>query len=98
MLARFALADEAGHEGLWVENVSYDGEAFTGTLASEPMLWDGATLGETVTAPAADVLDWMIVEETRIVGAYTLRLQRERMTLRERVDFSRQLGLPIVDP
>ncbi|NLG27947.1 MAG: DUF2314 domain-containing protein [Chloroflexi bacterium] len=98
VLARFALPDEAGHEDLWVENVSYDGEAFTGTLASAPTLWDGAALGETVTTPAADVLDWMIVEETRIVGAYTVRLQRERMTLRERIDFSRQLGLPIVDP
>ncbi len=96
--ARFDVEELGGFEDLWIEEVSWDGEQFTGALAGEPQFWEGAVLGDSVTAPNDAVIDWMIVEETRIVGAYTVRVERDRLPLLERIDFSRQLGLPIVDP
>jgi len=96
---RFSVDDQGGYEDLWLENLTYDGQSFTGALGNDPTYLEGFKLGDEVTAPAEDVIDWMIVEEGRIVGGFVVRVLRDRMSLSERLQFNRQLSnLPIVDP
>jgi uncharacterized protein YegJ (DUF2314 family) len=95
---RFSVDEQGGYEDLWLENLTYDGQSFTGTLGNDPAYLEGLELGDQVTAPAENVIDWMIVEEGRIVGGFVIRVLRERMTLSERLKLSRDLSLPIEDP
>ena len=97
--ARFATDDQGGYEDLWVENLAYDGQYFTGTLGNEPTYLEDLALGDQVTVSANDVIDWMIVEQGRIVGGFVIRVLRDRMLLSERLELERDLSnLPIEDP
>jgi uncharacterized protein YegJ (DUF2314 family) len=60
---------------------------------------DGLTLNtglhaeQFVEVPIKDILDWMIVEsDGNVLGAYTLRLEYERMTPEEQKTYRQNTG------
>jgi uncharacterized protein YegJ (DUF2314 family) len=54
----FARPDE-GHEWMWVEVVSWDGDAISGLLKNEPFYIPSLHGGQTVDVSAADVFDYI---------------------------------------
>ena len=81
----------------WVGDVSFDGVAFTGRLDSEPMHVKGLALNKVVSVGREDGLDWMIVEDGLLIGGYTLRVTRRRMSPLERAEFDKSMGFVIDD-
>ena len=71
-------------EHVWINDVSYDGMAFTGKLGNDPELVDGHSVGESVRALPAEISDWMFVRQGLLVGGVSIRLLRGRMTVSER--------------
>lgn len=87
--ARFRGGD--GHsEYLWLSPVKLSGNGFRGTINNRPRL-QKLKLGQTVTVPAADAMDWMYLDHKKLVGAQTSRVMRDQMTTRQRAAFDQSL-------
>lgn len=80
---RARLESGGSWQFLWLTQPRFDGEVFQGTIAESPYL-KGLSLREVVKVPQSKIVDWMYVEDGKLVGGYSLRLARSRMTDQER--------------
>ena len=92
---RFYPPDESPQD-IWVDEVSYVNGIFRGSMGDDiPSL--RLEFGETITVNEKDILDWMIVEDGKLVGGYTIRLAMKRMSPEERERFLESLDYAIED-
>jgi uncharacterized protein YegJ (DUF2314 family) len=89
------LRDGERAEHVWVSRLSYDGARFQGTVANAPFALTTVTHGDALTVAPGDITDWMIVEDQALVGGYTIRLERDRMSVEQRADFDGRVGFAI---
>lgn len=80
-------------EHIWIADVVYDGERFTGTLSNIPADVPGLEHGQRVVVALNEISDWMVVDNGRLIGGYTIRVFRDRLSDQERSDFDRESGL-----
>jgi uncharacterized protein YegJ (DUF2314 family) len=79
---KFTAGDVVEH--IWVADVTFDGKVFRGVLANDPENIPGLSFKQPVEVPPAQVSDWMFVQDGKLVGGYTSRVLRSRMTDEER--------------
>lgn len=92
---RFFPPDELPQD-IWVDEVTFSGGAFRGNIGDDiPSLKLEA--GEKITVDREDILDWMIVEDGKLIGGYTIRFAVQRMTPEERERFLETLDYTIED-
>lgn len=92
---RFRPPDEASQD-IWVDNVTYSDGGFRGDVGDDiPGLKLEA--GEPVRIEAEEIVDWMIVEDGKLIGGYTIRLAVRRMSPEERERFLETLDYSIED-
>jgi uncharacterized protein YegJ (DUF2314 family) len=92
---RFYPPDELSQD-IWVDNVTYTDGVFRGDMGDDiPSLKLEA--GERITVNEEDIIDWMIVEEGKLIGGYTIRLAVQRMSPAERERFLETLDYSIED-
>ena len=92
---RFYPPDETPQE-IWVDEVTYENDIFRGNVGDDiPGL--KLEMGETITVNKEDIVDWMIVEEGKLIGGYTIRLAVQRMSAEERQRFLETLDYSIED-
>ena len=90
---RFDSGDAVEH--IWIEEVELVGDQFKGVIANEPIEASTPALGQTVTIPLDRVSDWMAIDNGRLVGGYTLRVLRDRMSPDQRAEFDAGMGFTI---
>jgi Zn-dependent protease with chaperone function/uncharacterized protein YegJ (DUF2314 family) len=97
----FSLSMRIGSEGegeqVWLSDVNYDGVLFKGTLQGEPTVAKGYLLNERLEVHPADVLDWVVVEDGKVLGGFTLRERRRWMTPSEQAEFDAQMPGPFAE-
>nr|WP_199156161.1 DUF2314 domain-containing protein [Pedobacter sp. ASV2] len=71
---------------VWLENVTYENAVFNGALSEN---------NKDKNVPMEEVIDWMLVEDNRLIGGYTIRHYRETLTDEERLNFDIDFGLKI---
>jgi len=97
--ARFPiLGSDRHYEHLWVEQITYDGDIFTGVIADVPIYIQRISYLDIVRVAREDITDWMIIEDGRVNGGYTLRVLRSRMSPQERKQFDSENGLIFAEP
>ncbi len=74
-------------EHMWLDDVRYEQGVFLGKVGNEPAFIRNPALGDEVRVAEGDISDWMIVESGRLLGGYTVRLERDRMSPQERREF-----------
>ncbi len=79
---KFTAGDMVEH--IWVADVTFDGKMFRGVLANDPESIPSLSFKQPVEVQPAQVSDWMFVQDGRLVGGYTSRILRNRMTEEER--------------
>lgn len=83
-------------QDLWVDEVNYSNGSFRGNIGDDiPMLKLEA--GERITIDEKNIVDWMIVEDGKLIGGYTIRLAVQRMSPEEREQFLETLDYSIED-
>jgi uncharacterized protein YegJ (DUF2314 family) len=93
--ARFYPPGESPQD-IWVDGVTYTNEVFRGNIGDDiPALKLEA--GEEIRIAEEDIVDWMIVENGKLVGGYTIRLAVQRMSPEERERFLETLDYSIED-
>ena len=81
---RFADGDQVEH--VWVADLEVTESTFRGVIANEPRL-STLRFKQTVEFEPRDVTDWMFLERGKLIGGYTTRLVRQRMSAGERDAF-----------
>lgn len=66
-------------EHIWIDNVTFDGTQFTGTLSNQPYDLSIYKQGDEVTVPRDDVSDWMYVVDEKMHGGHTIAVMQRRM-------------------
>lgn len=90
------LEDGQGTEHMWLHDLSLDDDGlFYGVIDSEPVTVRNVQLGTRIGVPYEAISDWLLVEEGRLIGGYTIRVYRESLEPKERIAFDREFGLLI---
>jgi uncharacterized protein YegJ (DUF2314 family) len=83
-------------QDIWVDNVTYTDGTFRGSMGDDiPTL--RLSFGEEVRIPTDDIVDWMIVEDDKLIGGYTIRLAYERMSPEDQQRFLESIDYIIED-
>lgn len=88
--ARFDAGNGKG-EHIWLSEVAYQDDAFTGKIGNVPKSFKNLSLGDAVVVPRARVSDWMFVEGGRLIGGATIRVARSRKSPADREAFDRSV-------
>jgi uncharacterized protein YegJ (DUF2314 family) len=82
-LVKVAFLKDDIVEHIWLANLEFNGAKPTGTIAHPPRRKD-LKLEQRVEIDLNYLSDWMYVEDGKLVGGFTTRLLRKRMTPEER--------------
>ena len=94
--AKFIDGDEVEH--IWLSEVSSDGDGlFYGTISNDPQHVTNVKMGSKVGVTEENVSDWMVIENGRLIGGYTIRAYRDQMSPAQQEDFDQSLGLLVDD-
>jgi uncharacterized protein YegJ (DUF2314 family) len=93
----FPFGEDGSAEHMWVDQLTYADGQFQGVLSNDPVDVTDLTYGDTVTASADEISDWMIVDDGQLLGGYTLHVLRNRMSEAERAQFDADFGVAIPD-
>lgn len=85
-------------EHIWLTSPSFDEEGnLFGTIGNEPIDVKNVYLGQEIGIDRNLVSDWMIVEQGRLIGGYTIRAIRDSYEGAELEAFDKSLGGLLVD-
>lgn len=90
---RFNTAN--GGEHIWVSNITLEDNKYFGVVNNLPETIKGIKMGDTIQVKNDNISDWMYVDNQKLLGGYTIRLLRKRMTEIERKQFDSENGLII---
>ena len=68
------ISDGEKAERLWVTDVSYSGGEFIGTINEYPQVVRNVKFGQQFNVPVTEIIDWMYVDDDKLVGNFTLRV------------------------
>ncbi len=89
------IVDGDHTEHIWLYDVTYDGNQFLGKIGNNPLNVKNFALGDEIALVPSEISDWMIVEDKKLVGGYTLRVLRNRLSEEERIKFDESLPFTI---
>jgi len=82
---RFVLPDSSTQD-LWVDGITYQDGSFYGIMGDDiPSL--KLSIDDKITIARKDIVDWMIVEDGKLIGGYTIRLAFQRMSPQQKERF-----------
>ncbi|RIY11353.1 DUF2314 domain-containing protein [Hymenobacter rubripertinctus] len=92
--AAFPIPDGT-NEHIWLTDVKASGDSIFGIIDNEPDFTTAVKFGQQVAVHKDSITDWNYTRKGKMVGGYSIRLMRSRMTKEERVQFDQQLKLVI---
>lgn len=93
---RIEDADKIEH--IWLTEPSFDADGnLFGIIGNEPIDVTTVRLNQKIGINEEFVSDWMIIENGRLIGGYTIRAVRDNLTGEELQNFDKGLGGMIID-
>jgi len=92
---KIPIADGDDIEHFWLSKVRFDGSEFSGKIANSPETVHTVKMGQTVSVRAAEISDWMFIDHAKLVGGYTLRVLRDRLSPADRAEFDRSVPFQV---
>ena len=90
------LEDENGIEHIWMNDLSVDEDGiFYGVIDGDPVTVKTVKSGTKIGIAISDISDWIIIEDGRLIGGYTVRVYRESLSDNERGAFDQGMGIII---
>lgn len=79
-----AFEDDYGREMMWLSEIEYRDGKFSGTLGNTPNSVRSVDYGDRVTVASDRIADWMFIDDGLLIGGYTMRVMRDRLSPEER--------------
>ncbi len=92
---KMPVTDGKNTEHMWVSQVSFKDGKFNGVLGNEPDTVKTFKLGQPVEIAKNEISDWMYIDNSKLVGGYTLRVLRDSMPEKERAEFDRSVPFTV---
>jgi uncharacterized protein YegJ (DUF2314 family) len=89
------ISDGTHTEHMWLHPITFDGRRFLGTINNVPERVTGVRLGSKRSISPDQISDWMYLESNRLVGGYTIRVVRNKLSPKEREDFDRNASFVV---
>jgi uncharacterized protein YegJ (DUF2314 family) len=93
--ARFEQDGNVEH--MWIDDIEITPEGYRGKLGNHPVDIKSIDVDSDVLVKRENVSDWLAIDDGKLVGGFTLRVQRERMTPEQRADFDLSADYAIDD-
>ncbi len=84
-------------EPIWLDEPVYRDGVFSAVVGHIPAGRSDLEIGDVVEVSRGEILDWMYARSGCMAGAYTLRLQRERLPAVKRAEFDAAMFVPFCD-
>jgi uncharacterized protein YegJ (DUF2314 family) len=84
-----------GGEHIWLSDIQKKNGKFYGKVDNTPEDVPSVKLGDIVEIDPAKISDWLYIDEGKLVGGFTIRVIRDRMTPAERKQFDKDFGVKI---
>lgn len=84
--------EDGNVEHMWLADVEITPRGYRGKLGNRPVYIQAIGEGSVVEVTRAQVSDWMAIDAGKVVGGYTVRVQRDRMSDEERAQFDESFG------
>jgi uncharacterized protein YegJ (DUF2314 family) len=92
------IEDGTNNEHLWLTTPSFDDEGnLFGVVGNKPVYVTSVHEDQRIGIDSQFISDWMIIEDGRLIGGYTIRAIRDGLPETERLDFDKMTGLYIDD-
>lgn len=92
---KMEFIDGEDSEHMWLTPVSFDGKNFQGTVSNDPRDVRTVKLGQKVSVAPDQISDWMYIDNGKLVGGFTSRVLRDKLTPDERAEFDKSLPFVI---
>jgi uncharacterized protein YegJ (DUF2314 family) len=92
-LIKTQLVDGGNSAFMWLNNTATEGDNFTAELFEVPDTLPNYSVGGRQVVAVKEVMDWMVNENGRLTGGFSLRYNRARMSDAEKLDFDRHIGV-----
>jgi uncharacterized protein YegJ (DUF2314 family) len=84
-----------GIEHIWISNIKYDNGKYSGILDNLPEYVTENKIGDKIDVDTTKISDWMYIQNGKLIGGFTIKLLRNRMTESERKQFDAESGMQI---
>lgn len=92
------IEDENGVEHIWLNDPGIDEKGVIyGTVGNEPIDVKTVQIGDKIKITSKFLSDWMIIENGRLIGGYTIRAIRNGIKSENLAEFDQSLGGIYVD-
>jgi len=94
---RFILPDSSSQD-IWVDQITYEDRtgSFHGVMGDDiPTL--KLSVDDKIKIDREEIVDWMIVEDGKLIGGYTIRLAYQRMTPAQKERFLETVHYSVED-
>ena len=80
-------------EHIWIGNITIKNNEYYGTVNNIPEYVENIHLGDFIKINKNNITDWMYTDNKKLVGGFTLRLIRNRMSEDEKKQFDSESQL-----
>lgn len=92
-LIKTKLFDGENSALMWLNNTAINGENYSAVLFEVPDTLPGFKIGERHIVSMDNLLDWMVNENGRLFGGYSLRYHRARLSDKEKLEYDDYIGV-----
>ena len=90
---KIALRDSVETEHVWLEPIASVGDsAVRGVIKNDVIAVRGYAAGDSVVAPLDSIEDWLAIDRDTVLGAFSVRVHRDRLTRDERARYDSATG------
>lgn len=90
------IVDGDASEHIWLTDPEFDNEGnLFGTIGNEPVDVKNVTYKQKIGVDRKLISDWMIIEDGRLIGGYTIRAIRDTIPDKDKREFDESIGLYI---
>jgi uncharacterized protein YegJ (DUF2314 family) len=92
-LIKIRIVDGENSAFMWLNNTAAQGMNFTAELFEVPDTLPSYKEGDRFSLTTEELMDWMVNDDGRLSGGYSLRYARTQMSDSEKRDFDRYVGV-----
>lgn len=78
---------------LWLNNTASEGDEFTAEVFEVPDSLPQCQIGDRYQVTVDELTDWMVNDNGRLSGGFSLRYHRSRLSAPEQLEFDRHIGV-----
>ena len=79
-------------EYMWLDDLTYDNEIFSGTINNDPQTVSNVSLGDPWQASRDDIYDWLYKKNEKLYGNFSFKAALEKLPIEKQIAALREYG------